>query len=192
MATKQTTSQQEVLDTALQMEKAGRSVLQVKPGTKYPGKGWTKYQTQRPTPAEIRRWFQDQDRGICLVTGKISGLTGPDGTVYSLEIIDFDETGLYEQFLEEAIALRLEALINRIPSVASTSFPFLPGFCQCSMPRCVVRSSDHPLRSSKAFHCPRSACRLYSPPGLLASDSTWASGPVEASRTVAVLNMRQS
>lgn len=105
-----------VLDAALQYEKAGRSVIYVEPKTKYPvGQSWTQYQTTAATPDELRAWFQDTLRGLCLVTGKVSGWIGPDGTVYSLEMLDFDEPGLYEEFCEQAHKLGLSELIERLP-----------------------------------------------------------------------------
>ena len=50
-------------------------------GSKAPTIAWTKYQTQRPTEAELEQWFSHSLSGIGVVTGEISG---------NLLVIDFD------------------------------------------------------------------------------------------------------
>ena len=94
-----------VLNAAMQDAESGRSVLYIEPGTKYPRNikgGWTPYQTTPATPRQLRAWFQDKERGLCIITGPVSGSIGDDGTIYALEIKDFDESGLYEEWCQEA------------------------------------------------------------------------------------------
>ncbi len=86
------------LDAALQYAAHGRSVLYIEPGTKYPRNvkgGWKQYQTTAGTARQLHTWFQDTQRGLCIITGNISGSIGDDGTVYGLEMQDYDEPGLY-------------------------------------------------------------------------------------------------
>ena len=78
-----------ILDAASQNAESGRSVLYIEPGTKYPKNikgGWTQYQTTAATQRQIRAWFQGKQRGLCIITGAVSGWIGPDGTVYGFEM----------------------------------------------------------------------------------------------------------
>ena len=113
-----------VFDAALQYAAHGRSVIYIEPGTKYPRNikgGWTQYQTATATPRQIRAWFQGKERGLCITTGAGSGYVGPDGTVYGLEIEDFDESGLYEEWCQEAGRIGLGDLITRLPAETTPS-----------------------------------------------------------------------
>ncbi|MBX5458387.1 MAG: bifunctional DNA primase/polymerase [Thermogemmatispora sp.] len=77
-----------VLQTALAALEAGISVVPIRPdGTKRPAlASWKRWQTIRPTVAEVRAWFRDPRRGLALVTGRISG---------SLIAIDFDDEATF-------------------------------------------------------------------------------------------------
>jgi Bifunctional DNA primase/polymerase, N-terminal len=70
----------------------GINVLPIKPdGSKQPAvAGWKKYQAERPTRAEVARWFSDPGRGLALVTGRISR---------GLIALDFDDPPIFEQWL---------------------------------------------------------------------------------------------
>ncbi|MEE8301540.1 MAG: phage/plasmid primase, P4 family, partial [Candidatus Tectomicrobia bacterium] len=51
----------------------------------------------------------------------VSGSIGDDGTIYALEIKDFDESGLYEEWYQEALRIGLGDLIARLPAETTPS-----------------------------------------------------------------------
>jgi hypothetical protein len=53
---------------------------------------WKPYQTRLPTPEEVNGWFDKGCKAFALVGGQVSG---------GLEIIDHDEPGFYEAWLQE-------------------------------------------------------------------------------------------
>jgi putative DNA primase/helicase len=67
---------------------------------------WTVYQQRISTLAEIEEWYAGGDRtGIGFITGAVSG---------NLELLDFDESGLYARFREAARAAGLDDLVEQI------------------------------------------------------------------------------
>jgi len=106
-----------VLNEALQLQSCGRSVIYIEPHTKFPkGNGWKEFQERPATEEKIRQWFATSPRGICIITGEVSGFIDPNGTKYGCEILDFDEPGLYEQFCEQAYFLGLDELVRKLPA----------------------------------------------------------------------------
>jgi len=80
------------LDFAMLYISNNLSVIPIKPGEKTPLIKWEKYQKERPSIAEVQKWFKDSNINIAIVCGKVSG---------NLVVIDFDEAELYEKFLKE-------------------------------------------------------------------------------------------
>jgi hypothetical protein len=71
-------------------------------------RSWKLYQTRRPDPALLTRWFGDLGRtGLGMVTGAVSGNT---------ETWDFDDRPTYEAFVELARASGLGHVVDRIES----------------------------------------------------------------------------
>jgi len=96
---------------------AGRSVVPIAPGTKYPSLAeWGTYQTRLATAAELRQWFAPQRcMGIGIVAGKVSGCDLPDGTRAGLEFIDIDAPDIVPVF-EGLVHVRgYAALLGRLP-----------------------------------------------------------------------------
>ena len=70
------------VETSLSYLKAGLSVLPANIELKFPAlPKWNIYQDRLPTESEVRTWFGGDQKGMCIVTGKVSG---------NLEMIDFD------------------------------------------------------------------------------------------------------
>lgn len=85
----------------------GFSVIPIcKDGSKKPAQSWKEYQDRLPTEAELEQWFEKEDRGIGVVTGKISG---------NLLVIDFDQESekTFPLFWDELKAKRPE-IVNRL------------------------------------------------------------------------------
>jgi len=83
-------SQLPILEVALDFLAAGLSVVPIKPnGSKVPAiPSWKLYQKEHMCPSEARRLFRP-GLGIAVIGGAVSG---------GLEILDFDEPGLYDAF----------------------------------------------------------------------------------------------
>ncbi len=63
------------LAQALALAAAGFSVIPLHPGSKLPAVSWKRWQTERPGPALLRKWWgEDPRRGVGIVTGQVSGL----------------------------------------------------------------------------------------------------------------------
>lgn len=70
------------LEAALAYRRGGLSVIPVRgDGSKAPAIAWTEFQRRLPDEDEITRWFGNEQWGVGVVGGKVSG---------HLEIIDFD------------------------------------------------------------------------------------------------------
>lgn len=85
----------DAVDTA-ELVSAGLSVLPLRlDGTKAPAiKEWKQFQNERPHELELKRW--GTRGGVGIVCGKVSG---------NLEIIDIDDAGLLNDYLEQIEAL---------------------------------------------------------------------------------------
>jgi hypothetical protein len=78
-----------VLAAALDYASRGWCILPVKPGTKAPAVSWKRYQTQRPSIKRIRDWFKDDNLGVAVVLGAVSG---------GLACRDFDRAESYHEW----------------------------------------------------------------------------------------------
>lgn len=71
------------LDRALDFWRRGFSVIPVpRPDGRHDGKvpviAWKRFQTERPTEAEIRGWFDGPPQNLAIVTGGVSGVVAVD------------------------------------------------------------------------------------------------------------------
>ncbi len=67
-------AQKPILKQALEYHRRGWCIIPIGYRTKKPPLvNWTKYQTQRPTEAQIRKWFSGNNRNIAVVLGEVSG-----------------------------------------------------------------------------------------------------------------------
>ena len=71
------------LDHALALWRRGFSVIPVpRPDGRHDGKvptiAWKRYQTERPTEAQIRDWFSGAPQNLAIVTGAVSGIVVVD------------------------------------------------------------------------------------------------------------------
>ncbi|NLX60644.1 MAG: DUF3987 domain-containing protein [Phycisphaerae bacterium] len=71
-------------DAAQQYLAAGLCVLPARRDQKRPTVPWKPYQTRLPTVAEVDAWFANEQTGLCVLTGQVSG---------NHELIDFDQGG---------------------------------------------------------------------------------------------------
>jgi len=71
-------------DAAQRYLDAGLCVLPARRDQKRPTVPWKPYQTRLPTQAEVDAWFANEQTGLCILTGKVSG---------NHELIDFDQGG---------------------------------------------------------------------------------------------------
>jgi hypothetical protein len=96
-----------LLGDALAYHGRGWSVVPVKAGEKRPAeRSWNRFQTERATEAELRRWFRNGATvGIGVICGDVSG---------GLVCRDFDEMAAFE-----AWAGRFAALARTLPTVAT-------------------------------------------------------------------------
>jgi hypothetical protein len=63
------------LSLARHLAEEGFCVIPLLRGGKKPAVRWKRFQTQRPTDAELVAWFADGEREPAIVTGAISGIT---------------------------------------------------------------------------------------------------------------------
>lgn len=92
-----------ITDAALRYNDFGMCVLPLWPRTKKPAVVWEQYQQTRPTEAQLIAWFKDNDRGIAVVAGAVSG---------GLCCRDFDVAGVYERWADGN-----QALAKALPTV---------------------------------------------------------------------------
>lgn len=105
-----------VLATAEAAYNAHVTVIPVREdGSKRPDlETWAQYQTERPTPAQMRTWF-DGERS----RSGIGVICGPAG----LQGIDFDEHEIWEQYRAACIAAGLGPVIERVANGYSETTP---------------------------------------------------------------------
>lgn len=98
-----------VLESARAAYKAGLCVVPVREdGTKAPDlPSWTEFQKRRPTPEELKRWFNNgrERHGLFFILGKVSG---------NAECIEFDDADAIVAFKQVAQAAGLGSLVRRI------------------------------------------------------------------------------
>jgi hypothetical protein len=66
------------LQAALDYRDQGRSVIPVEPNSKIPALRWGRFQVERATESQIRRWWDFNDFNVGVVTGRISNLVALD------------------------------------------------------------------------------------------------------------------
>lgn len=82
-------------------------------GTKAPAlSSWKDYQERQATEQEIEEWFSWDELGLAVVCGAVSN---------NLEILDFDEPGLYDQFAAICSDTGMGDLLDRLPLVETPS-----------------------------------------------------------------------
>ncbi|HYW09829.1 MAG TPA: bifunctional DNA primase/polymerase [Longimicrobium sp.] len=101
------TAATELRQAAWAAHRAGLCVLPPREdGSKRPlGAAWATYQSRGSTLDELREWFTADRQGLGAVTGAVSG---------NLEVFEFDDRAVYEQFVAAARASGLGDLIDRI------------------------------------------------------------------------------
>jgi len=68
----------ERLTLARHLAAQGFCVIPLLVGGKRPARRWKRFQTERPTDAELGEWFAEHDYEPAIVTGEISGITVVD------------------------------------------------------------------------------------------------------------------
>lgn len=97
---------EEILDTALRALRAGLSVVPpLEDGSKAPDGKWKTYQERRPTESELQGWYANGRTGLGIVCGQVSG---------GLEVLDFDEPGLYQEFKLRCEQAGLGEVLERV------------------------------------------------------------------------------
>lgn len=102
--------QETLKETVNQAHKCGLSVVPPRQdGSKAPiGKTWKQYQEVRPTKEQIAEWYRNEKcTGIGFICGKVSG---------NLEVLDFDDKDIYEQYRSLVINSGLKDILERIES----------------------------------------------------------------------------
>jgi uncharacterized protein (DUF927 family) len=74
---------------------------------------WKKYQSQRIDAGTLERLFRHGTPGVAIVTGKVSGIEVA-GTWHGLEVMDFDDPGIFDAFIEAANYQGLGDLLHRL------------------------------------------------------------------------------
>lgn len=76
---------EQIYQIAKRYADAGWVVVPVRPGTKYPAlKSWAPYEKRRPTDEELKLWFENNNVGIGVITGELSGITVVDNDSHKL------------------------------------------------------------------------------------------------------------
>lgn len=105
---------------------AGISVVPVLgDGSKRPPFKWGEFQETLPGIDQVKAWFADGGyTGFALICGPVSG---------DLEVLDFDDAAIYDQFVETAHGVGLGELVDRIIAGYAERTPgggmHLPYFC---------------------------------------------------------------
>ena len=109
MTHREDTELESVLETACGYVDAGLSVIPVRAdGSKRPAlASWKQYQSRRPTPEELQRWFVGSEYGIAVICGAVSG---------GLEVLDFDDGDAYRAWAA-AMEANAPGALARLPRV---------------------------------------------------------------------------
>lgn len=101
-----------IIDAAINYVNSGLSVIPIRPdGSKGPIGTWKEYQGRRLTPEEISLKFKGKC-GIAILGGAVSG---------NLEILDFDEPGLFDRYEEMAEQFGIDEVVLSLPLVKTPS-----------------------------------------------------------------------
>jgi hypothetical protein len=96
-----------ILDSALAYERLGLCVIPMNQREKTPAlKSWKRYQHERPSPEQVRRWFAEGDRNVGLVLGDVSS---------AVIVRDFDKLESYQQW-----ASKFPELAGTLPTVQTS------------------------------------------------------------------------
>jgi hypothetical protein len=93
---------------------------------------WRQYQTERPSLATVRKWFQTDRDGVAVVLGDVSG---------SLVCRDFDQMDVYDGW-----AARHLKLANTLPTVQTARGRHV--YCRCSDQRSIIDLGDGEFRGA--------------------------------------------
>jgi putative DNA primase/helicase len=132
-----------VLESALEKQAAGRSVLPIAPGSKAPSVlspttgeiieiSWKAHQKTPATREQLIKWLRvPHPMGIGIACGPVSGITLDDGIRAALEVLDFDAWQVYEAFVELTVVQGLDDLLARLHLKEQTPRPgiHLPYLC---------------------------------------------------------------
>jgi hypothetical protein len=121
------------LEYALAYHAAGLSVMRIRAdGTKKPDGKWEAYQNRRPSTAHVNYWWRDNDRGIAMICGVVSG---------NREVIDFDHIDLFEPWCE-LVKAQAPGLLERLAVVASPNGTRAASSMAIRRPMCRLRARD--------------------------------------------------
>jgi putative DNA primase/helicase len=133
-----TSPQSDLLKTATRYRDLGFSLFRIRTnGTKAPAlRRWKHLQYRLPTDDELKAWFGQSKRyGIAIIGGAISG---------NLEMLDFDEIGLYETWRALCCEQGLAELLPRLVVVRTPSGGY-HCYYRCTEPV----PGNHPLARRK-------------------------------------------
>jgi len=83
-------------EEAKRLVNQGFSVIPIKPRDKVPAMpSWKEFQQRMPTDQELHEWFNDGNKNIAIVCGKISG---------NLVVVDFDDPAILDFLVDGGIA----------------------------------------------------------------------------------------
>lgn len=126
------------LDAAIRALRAGLCVVPpLEDGSKAPDGLWKTYQRRLPTEDEIRGWYAKGRTGVGIVCGQVSG---------GLEVLDFDEPGLYAEFKIRCNQAGLGDVLERIEAGYCEHSP-KAGDCIHLLYRCTSVSGSAKLAS---------------------------------------------
>ena len=91
----------DVYEAALFYYGKGLSVIPLKHRSKEPIIKWAEYQGRVATIDEFKKWFEEKERNIAIICGRISG---------NLIVIDFDNEEKFKWFIEEIVPKLPESL----------------------------------------------------------------------------------
>jgi len=94
-----------MLEAALDYFRRGWSVFPVNPGSKRTPVRWKRYQSERASEAQVENWFSNEQYGIGVIFGEVSG---------NLVSRDFDDTEVYKKW-----ATKHPRLASTLPTVAT-------------------------------------------------------------------------
>jgi Bifunctional DNA primase/polymerase, N-terminal len=86
---------------------AGLCVVPTRREGKAPVAEWKEFQTDRPSPRQLNRWYGYGRTGIGIVCGAVSD---------RLEALDFDDEAVYIDYVARARASGLGDLVDRVES----------------------------------------------------------------------------
>jgi hypothetical protein len=135
-----------LLDYARRAHAAGLCVLPPREdGSKQPeGSTWEQWQAQRPDDMQLAAWYAGGRTGIGYVCGQVSR---------GLLVIDFDQRGILEAYIEAARAVGLGPLVDRLLAGYRGDSPHGAHlFCRCSEFIKTRKLARRPKRPEEMAH----------------------------------------